>query len=242
MVRQLVSADINTFKFVPINKQYFTIDNSFLHHCSRTGSIFYPISHPSLQVLLELGNMNALLEGLRRITNIKEETTTPLTKFEPPPVPAHQSNRHHQNSSVIAQGLADINSGARDVYIASRVVGGGFANGLLGRMEKYDFGAIKAVATGGLSVVLNDAPDPTHHWCVVVGDYLHQLQATDLYPGGWNYYTNEVFDMHGGWTKYKLGVTNFNDAAVVNAGKFLIQQIVNRSVIPWIPSLTSEIA
>ena len=165
--------------------------------------------------------MNALLYGLYKLANVNDETTTPATKFEPPPVPAFQSNRHHQNSSVIAQGSADINSGARDVYIASRVVGGGLGDGLLGRIEKYDIGAIKAVATGGLSVVLDDAPDPTHHWCVVVGDYLHQLQATGLYPGGWNYYTNEKFSMNGGWTKYKLGVTNFNDAAVVNAGTFL---------------------
>lgn len=157
-----------------------------------------------------------LAYGLYKLTNRNDDTTKPQDKVEEPRVPAYQPNRRHQNSSVIPDGCSNINCEPRDVYIASRVVGGGFGGGALALVEKYGLGSVKAVGSLGVTVLLDDAPDPTHHWCVVVGDYLHQLQATSM-NGGWNYYTNESFSMSGGWTRYKLGVTNFNDVAVMNA-------------------------
>jgi hypothetical protein len=158
-----------------------------------------------------------LAYGLYKLTNRNDDTTKPQDKVEEPRVLAYQPNRHHQNSSVIPDGWSNINCEPRDVYIASRVVGGGFGGGALALVEKYGLGSVKAVGSLGVTVLLDDAPDPTHHWCVVVGDYLHQLQATSM-NGGWNYYTNESFSVSGGWTRYKLGVTNFNDVAVMNAG------------------------
>lgn len=150
-----------------------------------------------------------LFDGLWKLINRDNDITVPSNKVNWPAVPQHQPNRHHQNSSVIEEGLANINSDTREVYIAHRVVGGGAGDGLFGRLEKLLTGPSVA-----------NAPNPLHHWCVVVGDYLHQLQATSLL-GGWNYYTNERFGLDGGWTKYKLGATNFNDVAILNAGMFM---------------------
>jgi hypothetical protein len=161
----------------------------------------------------------ALLYALYKLVFQNDETKMPSEKVEPPPYLLHQENRHNQNVSIIPENTASINADTRDVFIASRVVQGQLGGGILGLLEKYGGGVVKGIWTGGLSVLLDDAPDPTHHWCVVVGDYLHQLDAV---PGGWNYYTNERFDGWGGWTKYKIGTTNFNDIAIRNAGKGLL--------------------
>ncbi|KAI9154952.1 hypothetical protein HJFPF1_07513 [Paramyrothecium foliicola] len=167
---------------------------------------------------------SALLYGLYKLTSRNDEVTTPNIKVEEPAAPKFQPARHVQNVSIIPEGEANINNDPRDVFIASRVVLGGAGGGALGLIEKYGFGALKAVTTLGLTVALDDAPDPTHHWCVVVGDYLHQLQSTSFW-NGWNYYTNEEFSMSGGWTKYKLGVTNFNDAALVNTASKVMNEM-----------------
>jgi hypothetical protein len=168
----------------------------------------------------------ALLYGLYRLTNRNDETTTPSIKVEDPELPLYQPKRHHQNASIIPEGPANITEPARDVYIASRVIMGGRADGAVGMIEKYGIGAVESWATDGLTEVLNDAPNPFHHWCVVVGPYLHQLQSTS-FSGGWNYYTNEEYSELGGWTKYKIGVTNFNDIAIRNAGMCNLQDWVS---------------
>ena len=60
-------------------------------------------------------------------------------------------------------------------------------------------------------------PDTTKHWSVIVGDWYHQLQATDL-RGGWNYYDNNKVEDSQLWTKFPMATTSFNDAAIAKAG------------------------
>ncbi|KAK7409263.1 hypothetical protein QQX98_008573 [Neonectria punicea] len=155
-----------------------------------------------------------LLYGLYKLTNRNDETITAKPKIAEAFMSAYQRSRHHENKSIISEGQADINTGSRDVYIASRVLMGGRFGGAVGRVDKEYVDQVKDLMTAGLYRALDDAPDPSHHWC----DYLHQLQATSL-TTGWNYYTNETFNMGDGWTKYKLGSTNFNDIAIRNSGE-----------------------
>ncbi|KPM41106.1 hypothetical protein AK830_g5454 [Neonectria ditissima] len=158
----------------------------------------------------------SLLYGLYKLTNRNEETTAANPKADQALISTYQSNRHHDNKSIVPEREAYINADARDVYIASRILMGGGLGGVVGHVDKEYLHSVKDFMTNGLYTALEDAPDPTHHWCVVVGDYLHQLQATSL-NSGWNYYTNEVLNMSDGWTKYKLGSTNFNDIAIRNS-------------------------
>ena len=174
-----------------------------------------------------MGGYGALIYGLYRLTNRNDETTTPSAKIDYPDLPEFQPDRHAQNISIIPPAKANINDAQREVYIASRVVMGGRYGGAVGMFEKYAIGAVKDWVTDGLTKVLDDAPDPFHHWCVIVGDYIHQLQSTSL-DGGWNYYTNEKFSELGGWTSYKIGVTNFNDIAIRNAGESQESYVVGR--------------
>lgn len=157
----------------------------------------------------------ALVYLLYKLAFRNEEVTTPEDKIEPPPAPSVQKNRKNQNVNIIPDAKSSINADARDVYLVSRVVQGDRLGNFVGLIEKYYGSVVKAIWTAGLSVALDDAPDPTHHWAVVTGDYLHQL---DAYPNWNNYYLNERFSESAGWTKYKIGVTNFNDIAVRNAG------------------------
>lgn len=122
------------------------------------------------------------------------------------------AGRHHDNETCIPQGSVDINSNERTVYLACRLVGGGAGDGALGYLNKHAM-SIPAAAFPQMS----DVPNPTYHWCVTVGDYLHQLQATSL-DAGWNYYQNDKMKrITGGWDFHEIGTTKFNDAAIVQA-------------------------
>jgi len=147
-----------------------------------------------------------------------DSMTRPSPKVEPPAALPYYANRNHQNESIISDGPSNIYNAERDVFIACRVVGGGALGGAVGQLYRATSGALQDVMTLGLGGLVDRAPDPTYHWCVVVGQYLHQLQATSL-SSGWNYYTNEVFHKEsGGWKVFKWGVTQFNDVAMRNAG------------------------
>ena len=132
---------------------------------------------------------------------------TPAPTTDESPIPFDgASGRHHPNSTVIHAGSASYSSSPRPVLLACRVVGGAFLGESLGVLEK--------AATNVLMPVTSMAPNPTHHWCVVVGAYLHQLQATSL-RGGWNYYTNERVNAEtGGWRFFPIGETGLNDVAI----------------------------
>ncbi|KAJ4127772.1 hypothetical protein NW768_008045 [Fusarium equiseti] len=151
-----------------------------------------------------------------KLANYGNNTTVPGTKALDPSPPDFQPGRKQQNKSVIADGDASITCGQRDVYIATRVVYGDAGDGLVGRIGKYALMYEDVLLTAGLSL-FSRVPDPKHHWVVLVGDYDHQLQADGDGKQLWNYYINERFVDNQGWTKYKLGVTEFNDVAIRNA-------------------------
>ncbi|KAF1980397.1 hypothetical protein BU23DRAFT_437496, partial [Bimuria novae-zelandiae CBS 107.79] len=114
--------------------------------------------------------------------------------------------RHHDNATVIKGGSANYHDNERPVLLACRVVGGGFAGETLGMFAK--------AASDFLVPVPSYAPNPSHHWCITAGGYLHQLQATSL-DAGWNYYANERINcLTGGWTFFPIGNTTFNDVAI----------------------------
>jgi hypothetical protein len=61
-------------------------------------------------------------------------------------------------------------------------------------------------------------PDPTQHWAVLVGDYVHQLwmdESLDVI------YINDHLD-RSEWHTYEVGKTRFSDEALRQAGQFLL--------------------
>ena len=120
--------------------------------------------------------------------------------------------RHAKNQNRIPPGNYDDNDNERDVFIASRMVYGDFAGGMLAQTARVGV----AYASTGTSVLASSPPQKFYHWVVTVGNYYHQLQADgDKY----NYYTNMEMDrLVGGWDFYKIGATKFNDIAIRSAG------------------------
>lgn len=61
---------------------------------------------------------------------------------------------------------------------------------------------------------VNGYPDPTQHWAVLVGDYVHELwmdEHLDII------YINEVLKREE-WTTFEVGKTRFTDEALRQAG------------------------
>ncbi|KAG9249796.1 uncharacterized protein F5Z01DRAFT_745923 [Emericellopsis atlantica] len=68
---------------------------------------------------------------------------------------------------------------------------------------------------------VNEYPDPTQHWAVLVGDYAHQLwMDEDFYV----IYINEKFNRNE-WRTFKVGDTRFNDDAIRRTGEMVIESI-----------------
>lgn len=69
----------------------------------------------------------------------------------------------------------------------------------------------------GLSMVtqLANTPNPTHHWAVLVGDYIHELNADTSFDV---VYQNYRFDAGELWFSKEIGTTRFNDEALRLAG------------------------
>jgi hypothetical protein len=118
--------------------------------------------------------------------------------------------RHNDNINRILSGDYNINSKERKVYIVHRTLGGA-VGGWAGKIWRAIF-----AGPGEWPFLDNDVvPDLTHHWAVRVGDWYHQLQV----KGGWNFYENDKYDAFlGAWDQYEVGVTRYNDAAIVSAG------------------------
>ncbi|KLO13382.1 hypothetical protein SCHPADRAFT_928563 [Schizopora paradoxa] len=61
-----------------------------------------------------------------------------------------------------------------------------------------------------------DVPNPTHHWAVLVGDYIHELNADtslDVVYQNYRYNTGEL------WYSKEIGTTRFSDEALRIAGE-----------------------
>ena len=116
------------------------------------------------------------------------------------------AGRQQENVTVIPDGPASYDDFERQVFLACRVVAGGFAGETLGMVAKLNTG-------------YQPEPHPFYHWSIKVGLYVHQLQATSL-NGGSNYYANDHHnDLTGGWTLYPLGSTRLNDVAIRDVGE-----------------------
>jgi hypothetical protein len=94
---------------------------------------------------------------------------------------------------------------------------------------------------------INKYPDPTQHWAVLVGDYVHQLwmviarcihqagrtQVTDAAVQDENLdviYTNEKFKREE-WCTFPVGNTSFNDEAMRQAGEWGLYSVHIRQLI-----------
>jgi hypothetical protein len=114
------------------------------------------------------------------------------------------------NKNRVPNGGYNINDNDRRVYIISRFCGG----------PAVAWGANIGIGiVGGLFGIGAAAvpyPNPSYHWAICVGDWYHQLQATD----GRNWYENDKYDWTGGWKSVDIGYTKYNDVAIVSAGTF----------------------
>lgn len=83
------------------------------------------------------------------------------------------SSRDHGNVSRIPEHPApDLKGDARKVQIGYRPVGG--------RAVTWTIGLIHGLLKRGTQLPADEEmPDPHYHWCVIVGDYYHQMQITD---------------------------------------------------------------
>ena len=124
--------------------------------------------------------------------------------------------RHQANTNNLRSGSANINDNLRTVYIGHREIGG--KTGQLGwKLLGLSTGAPLALA--GLRG--KSLPNVSRHWCVIVGDYYHQLQATSLglKETGWNWYDNGKVSWNDFWDKCEVGNTTYNDVAIASAGE-----------------------
>lgn len=62
---------------------------------------------------------------------------------------------------------------------------------------------------------IHKSPDPTQHWAVLVGDYVHQLWMDEHLE---IIYINEKLDREQ-WHTFEVGKTRFNDEALRQASK-----------------------
>ncbi|KAI0974319.1 hypothetical protein F4678DRAFT_422227 [Xylaria arbuscula] len=75
-----------------------------------------------------------------------------------------------------------------------------------------------------LSKKINNYPDPTQHWAILVGEYCHQLWMDEsldiIYINGEQAGTE--------WTLYEIGKTRLNDEALRQAGEMVIYNMRER--------------
>ncbi|KAK7226885.1 hypothetical protein V2G26_014888 [Clonostachys chloroleuca] len=68
---------------------------------------------------------------------------------------------------------------------------------------------------------INEYPDPTQHWAVLVGEYAHQLWMDENFHV---IYTNAKI-VREEWKTFSVGQTGFNDDAIRRTGETVIQTI-----------------
>jgi hypothetical protein len=63
---------------------------------------------------------------------------------------------------------------------------------------------------------VGEYPDPTQHWAVLVGEYVHELWIDEKFDV---IYVNEKLD-RAEWHTYEVGKTRFTDEALRQAGQY----------------------
>ncbi|KAH7061738.1 hypothetical protein BKA62DRAFT_648362, partial [Auriculariales sp. MPI-PUGE-AT-0066] len=118
----------------------------------------------------------------------------------------------------VPSGESNLNDNSRQVYIASRFIYGPYT--------QYAIQAGKFIAGGPVNAVLDyfrvddELPNPCYHWCVVVGDFYHQLQSDE---NDKCYYENQRLHWIDCWNWTKVSTTKFNDVAIVAAATKVIR-------------------
>jgi len=119
-------------------------------------------------------------------------------KDEPPP----------ENVNRIPRDNPNRNSDQRDVIVVSRAVGG------------------PPLAIPGLVLDAGSPfPNPLFHWGVLVGNYYHQLQTTNLIDGQIFYDNAKNDNPFNYWKTFWVGRTNWNDSAIVEADEEVIREM-----------------
>ena len=122
---------------------------------------------------------------------------------------------HQPNVVPVAQPVLD--GSPRPVEIGWHPVGGGAGKWLA---EETGLGKM-------ITEKINEYPDPTQHWAVLVGDYAHQLWMDEEFHV---IYTNQKVERDE-WRTFEVGKTTFNDDAVRRAGEAVIQTIRGRQPV-----------
>ncbi|KAI1128925.1 hypothetical protein F5Y10DRAFT_239516 [Nemania abortiva] len=116
----------------------------------------------------------------------------------------HALGLGHQ-PNVIPEGEAGLVAESRTVVIGWHPVPGG------GWLAQTGLGQL-------ISKKINNYPDPTQHWAILVGDYCHQLWMDEdldiIYINGEKAQSE--------WTVYEVGKTKLNDEALRQAGEMVI--------------------
>ncbi|KAJ2965551.1 hypothetical protein NQ176_g10561 [Zarea fungicola] len=107
--------------------------------------------------------------------------------------------------NVVPEGEPVHDGEARDVEVGWHPVGG-----LAGKWFADRTGLGKMITEK-----INKYPDPTQHWAVLVGDYVHQLWMDENFH---IIYTNEKVKREE-WKTFTVGQTRFNDDALRRTGE-----------------------
>lgn len=137
--------------------------------------------------------------------------------------------RHQANTNNLRSGSANINDNLRTVYIGHRQLGG--KTGQLG-WKLLGLSTMPGLAFSGLPG--KSLPNVSRHWCVIVGDHYHQLQATSLglTEKGWNWYDNGKVSWNDFWDTYEVGNTTYNDVAIAIAGEVISFRLLEKRKTP----------
>ena len=109
-----------------------------------------------------------------------------------------------QTPNVIPPGEASIDEDLRTVEIGWHPV-----PGMAGFADKTGLGKLISERIGAY-------PDPTQHWAVLVGEYVHQLWMDEKLDV---IYTNQVIAREE-WHTFEVGKTRFTDEALRQAGQY----------------------
>ncbi|KAF5262409.1 hypothetical protein FOXYS1_6872 [Fusarium oxysporum] len=124
-----------------------------------------------------------------------------------------------KQENMIPPTLPSKSNPPREVLLGSHVVTGMIAK-LIGALTPQ---------TRVLPITFssNPAPDPTHHWAILVGDYYHELSSDLDWIILYNNDKTSAQTFLGGWEKPMLiGKTTFNDEAIRQAAEDVIKAMV----------------
>jgi len=117
--------------------------------------------------------------------------------------------------NVINAGAPNKNDNPRSISIGSHPLG----SMRVGQTMML-LGAVIGIMPDSSAGQDHEAPDPTHHWGLIVGDFYHELYMDKNFD---ICYENGKLEKEEWYTfKQGLGVTNFNDVAIMEAGRSLL--------------------